>query len=70
MAGMMCPNPKCGKQTFFQTPTGRKCSRCGCTMILRANEGKGGRGGRCSNCRENKVFKGRCRGCGAEFVGP
>jgi primosomal protein N' len=67
MAGKMCPNPKCGKQTFFETPTGRQCSRCGYTMTLPANEGKGGQGKRCSRCGENKVRDGNCRGCGAKY---
>jgi len=65
MAGKMCP--KCGEQTFFQTPTGRECSKCNYTMTLPANDGKGGQGKRCSNCGENKVFNGNCRGCGAKY---
>lgn len=66
MAGKMCP--ECGEQTFFETTTGRKCSRCSYTMTLPANEGKGGRGKRCSNCGEHKVFNGSCRGCGAKYT--
>lgn len=66
MAGKMCPS--CGEQTFFQTPTGRKCSKCEREMILPANDGKGGRGSKCANCGELKVFKNTCRGCGAKYV--
>jgi DNA-directed RNA polymerase subunit RPC12/RpoP len=65
MAGKMCPS--CGEQTFFTTPTGRQCTRCGHEMILPANKGKGGRGVLCSHCGENKVFGGTCRGCGAKY---
>ena len=66
MAGKMCPN--CGEQTFFATPTGRKCSKCNHEMIVPANNGKGGQGSRCSHCGENKVFNNICRGCGAKYV--
>ena len=65
MAGKMCPN--CGEQTFFLTPTGRECSKCGHTMKLPANDGKGGLGKKCSNCGERKVFNNTCRGCGATY---
>ena len=67
MAGKMCP--KCGVQTFFKTPTGRKCSKCEYEMRVPANNGMGGQGCRCSNCGENKVFNNTCRGCGAQFIG-
>jgi len=66
MAGKACP--KCGKQTFFKTPTGRECTQCGCQMKLPANNGKGGRGTRCANCDKLQVFDGRCRNCGATYV--
>ncbi len=65
MAGKMCPG--CGKQTFFETPNGRECSQCGQTMTLPPNEGKGGRGTKCSNCSKYKVRNGRCGGCGAKY---
>jgi hypothetical protein len=65
MAGKMCPS--CEEQTFFLTPTGRKCSKCSYTMRLPANNGKGGSGTRCANCNEMKVFNNKCRGCGASF---
>ena len=41
MAGKICP--KCGQFTFFETVSGRKCTKCGYTMTVPANEGKGGR---------------------------
>lgn len=66
MAGKMCPS--CAEQTFFQTPTGRRCSKCSHTMVLPANDGKGGRGSKCSNCSELKVFNNKCRGCGAKYA--
>lgn len=65
MAGKMCP--KCGKYTFFENTSGRKCSKCGYTMILPANNGKGGRGQKCSNCNKLTVFDGKCRNCGAQY---
>lgn len=65
MAGKLCP--KCGKQTFFVSSFGRKCTKCGYTMILPANEGKGGRGQKCSNCGKLTVFNSKCRNCGAIY---
>lgn len=65
MAGMTCPN--CGEMTFFKTPRGRKCTKCGYEMVIPANDGKGGRGTRCPNCGKLTVFHGRCTNCGAEF---
>ena len=65
MAGKMCLG--CGRATFFETPTGRKCSKCGFTMINPANGGKGGKGQKCSNCEEFTVFDNKCRSCGATY---
>ncbi len=59
--------PKCGQQTFFETPTGRKCSKCGHEMIVPANGGMGGKGQLCRNCGMFTVFNGKCRNCGAKF---
>lgn len=65
MAGKICP--KCGQFTFFETVSGRKCTKCGYTMTVPANEGKGGRGQKCSNCGQFTVFNGKCRNCGASY---
>ena len=65
MAGMMCP--KCGKATFFQTPTGRECSKCGHKMIVPSNNGKGGQGKYCYNCGKNTVFNSKCTSCGTIY---
>lgn len=65
MAGKMCP--RCGEKTFFESLTGRECSKCGYTMTLAPNSGKGGRGARCTNCGKLQVFDGKCRGCGATY---
>ena len=65
MAGKLCP--RCGKYTFFESTSGRKCSKCGYTMTLPANEGKGGRVQKCSNCNKLTVFNGKCRNCGAQY---
>lgn len=65
MAGKLCP--KCGKFTFFQTATGRKCTKCGHQMILPINNGKGGKGQKCSNCGQFSVFDGKCSKCGARY---
>ena len=65
MAGKMCPS--CGEQTFFSTPTGRKCSKCDHKMIIPASGGRGGKGTKCSNCNQFKVFDNTCRGCGAKY---
>lgn len=65
MAGKVCPN--CGKFTFFESISGRQCTKCGYKMILSPNEGKGGRGKRCSNCGKNTVFNNKCTSCGATY---
>lgn len=65
MAGKMCP--KCGQQTFFARPNGRECTKCGYKMIVPANDGKGGRGQRCSNCGKLTVFNRQCHNCGAKY---
>lgn len=69
MAGKLCP--KCGKFTFFETTTGRKCSKCGYTMIVPAlnNDGSrtGGKGTKCSNCGKFTVFNNKCTNCGAQY---
>ncbi len=66
MAGKLCP--ECGRQTFFQTPTGRKCSKCDYTMTLPANSGKSGKGTKCANCGKFQVFNGKCRNCQASYT--
>lgn len=65
MAGKICP--KCGKATFFETSTGRKCSQCGATMTVPPNGGKGGQGKKCSNCGKTTVFGNKCTNCGATY---
>lgn len=65
MAGKLCPN--CGRYTFFETTTGRKCTKCEYTMIVPANNFKGGRGQKCSNCGKLTVFNNKCRSCGAQY---
>jgi len=66
MAGKTCPN--CGQFTFFETTTGRKCTKCGFKMITPPNDGKGGRGTKCPNCGKYQVFDKKCRNCGAVFT--
>lgn len=68
MAGKMCPN--CAQSTFFKTPTGRQCSKCGFEMQVPANNGKGGRGQLCSNCEKLTVFDNVCRNCGSTYILP
>lgn len=67
MAGKKCPN--CTNHTFFETPTGGKCSKCGFEMTVPANAGKGGKGTKCLKCGKNTVFNGVCRNpkCGAKY---
>lgn len=65
MAGKLCP--KCGEFTFFQSATGRKCTKCGYQMTLPVNCGKGGKGQKCSNCGQFTVFDHKCRNCGARY---
>lgn len=62
MPGKKCP--RCGEATFF----GNNCTKCGYTMTLPANDGKGGKGKRCPNCGKYSVFKDRCNTCGATFM--
>lgn len=65
MAGKLCPN--CNKYTFFEINIGRECSKCGYKMILPVNNGKGGRGQKCSNCSKLTVFNNKCSNCGAQY---
>ena len=66
MAGKPCP--KCSQQTFFKTPTGRKCTKCAYEMKVPASGGTGGKGKECSNCGRFTVFNNTCRNCGAEYI--
>lgn len=68
MAGKMCPG--CSEFTFFETPTGRLCSKCGYEMKIPVNNGKGGKGQKCSNCGRYTVFDGTCNSCNAKFIAP
>ncbi len=65
MAGKMCPS--CGNYTFFLSPEGRTCTRCGFRMVLPVNSGRGGKGQKCPNCGKQTVFNKKCRNCGAQF---
>ncbi len=65
MAGKACPH--CGEFTFFATNDGRKCTKCDYTMILPPNEGRWGKGKKCSNCGKNTVFNHKCKNCGATY---
>lgn len=65
MAGKLCP--QCGQQTFFKTPTGRKCTKCGCEMVVPINDGKGGKGKVCPECGKHTLFEGKCTNCGASI---
>lgn len=65
MAGKLCP--KCGKYTFFESKSGRKCSNCGYEMIIPPNGGPGGKGHKCANCGKFTVFNGKCTNCGAIY---
>lgn len=68
MAGKICPN--CARQTFYETPTGRCCTKCGYSMTVRPHGGTGGRGTKCANCGEFKVRNNKCTGCGATYSLP
>lgn len=67
MAGAKCP--KCGELTFFNTPSGRKCSNTDCNYEMKVppNDGKGGKGLKCPNCGTYTVFNSKCTKCGAVF---
>lgn len=60
--------PKCGKPTFFESPTGRRCTKCGYTMYVPPNGGLGGRGKKCTHCGKQTVFNGKCTHCGAKYA--
>lgn len=69
MAGKPCPN--CNELTFFKSSgENRRCSKCGCEMIVPPNAGKGGRGKKCMNCGKMTVFNNTCNSCGAMFRFP
>lgn len=69
MAGKICPH--CGEQTFFLVKgNNRKCSKCGCEMIVPPNQGKGGKGKKCPNCGQYTLFNDYCNNCGAKYIVP
>jgi rRNA maturation protein Nop10 len=68
MAGSRCPN--CGRQTFFLSEKGRKCSKCDYEMTVPINNGKGGKGKLCPNCHKFTIQKNKCTNCGATFGMP
>ena len=65
MAGKICPI--CGEKTFFENSSGRKCSKCGYSMVVPPNNGMGGKGNYCYNCNSYTVFNGKCSKCGAKY---
>lgn len=65
MPGRICT--RCGEPTFFMNNMGGRCTKCGFTMTLPANDGKGGRGSKCINCGKLTVFDNKCRNCGAIY---
>ena len=65
MPGKKCPN--CGELTFFGNDAKRECSECGYTMTVPPNDGKGGKGTKCSSCNKQTVFNGKCSNCGAIY---
>ncbi len=66
MAGKLCP--QCKKNTFFETPKGGKCNKCGYTAKSPPNEGRGGKGKRCPICGNFTVFNGKCTVDGTKFT--
>ena len=64
MAGKLCP--KCGNLTLFESPSGRKCSKCPYEVVFPPNNGKGGRGYKCPLCGHFTMFYGKCSNCGAK----
>ena len=67
MAGSRCPS--CKQLTFFTTPTGKECSKCGYKATTPAKaDGTGGKGQRCSICKRFTVFDGKCRKCGTKYT--
>lgn len=65
MAGKRCPG--CGNFTFFETPTGRKCTRCDFEMKVPSE--RLGKGHKCANCGKFTVGpNGKCTNCGATYI--
>jgi len=64
MPGKQCP--KCKQKTLYKDRgENRKCTRCNETVIIPINNGRGGRGYRCSICNRLTVFNSTCNSCGA-----
>jgi len=59
--------PRCNEKTFCEKSFGRECTKCGYKMTVAPNDGKGGRGRRCSNCGRLTVFNEKCSSCGAKY---
>jgi hypothetical protein len=58
--------PRCKETTFFEQLNGRKCRRCGYTMIVPVNGGRSGKGKKCAVCGHFTVFDAKCSECGAK----
>lgn len=73
MPGYTCPNPACGKRTLHAI-TGHKkvCSACGTEVLQPPNDGKGGKGEYCVNCKRYTIFNGKCTvsTCGTTYKFP
>lgn len=65
MPGRKCP--KCGQATFFVNARTGECKSCGYKMQIPPNEGKGGKGKKCTNCGRFTVFNDICSNCGARY---
>lgn len=65
MERVMKKCPKCGKNTFKKTVTGRQCTQCG--QIMEDLPLGSERGQKCSNCGKFTVFGNKCRNCGVVY---
>ena len=63
MSGKSCP--KCGALTLWSQGNKLVCSKCGYSVHIPSNQGKGGKGAKCPACGRYTWFDGRCNSCGA-----
>lgn len=65
MPGKSCPG--CGKLTFYESPKGKECTKCGFRAELATSRG---RGFKCPFCNTFTVQNNICTKCGCKMIPP
>jgi ribosomal protein L32 len=63
MAGKLCR--PCGRQTFFESLTGRTCTQCNFKVVVPKDIRTEAGYIKCPSCKKFKLPHGDCKNCGA-----